>query len=67
MPRLLLRETQIAVNTLRVILTKHILQDVKLRLGYAAVVELVDTQDSKFCVLTDVPVRFRLAVPLQRI
>lgn len=29
----------------------------------AAVVELVDTRDSKFRVLTDVPVRFRLAVP----
>jgi hypothetical protein len=30
----------------------------------AAVVELVDTRDSKFRVLTDVPVRFRPAVPV---
>jgi hypothetical protein len=29
----------------------------------AAMVELVDTQDSKFCVRKDVPVQVRLAVP----
>lgn len=37
-----------------------------LNLGYlhfAAMVELVDTPDSKSCVLRDVPVQVRLAVP----
>lgn len=29
----------------------------------AAMVELVDTQDSKFCVRKNVPVQVRLAVP----
>lgn len=34
-----------------------------IELLHAAMVELVDTPDSKSCVLRDVPVQVRLAVP----